>query len=129
MTVRCGKMILVRGFCFWNRMFRKHPKFKHTFHVTFTASWIYFWTLSVENTPQDVVYWIVLSFFFFILLFHVRLMHISSCNCSSLDYRSVGVCAGVCICKKTQFPIIVGSFSAHQWSPDVFTKARAVAAW
>lgn len=27
-----------------------------TFQVTFTVGWVYLWNVSVENTPQDVMY-------------------------------------------------------------------------
>lgn len=31
-----------------------------TFQVTFYSGWVYFWTVSIENTPQDVVDRIIL---------------------------------------------------------------------
>lgn len=93
-------MSLVRGFCFWNRMFRKHPLSLST-HVRSLSLLAGFFLdcISWKYTTRCWVLDRVLSLCH--PLFHVRLMNISSCNCSSLDYHSVGVCAGVCICKKT----------------------------
>lgn len=31
-----------------------------TFQVTFYGGWVYFWTVSIEIAPQDVVYRIIL---------------------------------------------------------------------
>ena len=91
------------------------------FKVTFAVGWVYFWIVSVENTLQDVVYRNFLS--------SVAQCQVKNNEYSLWDYVQVkgpvvqfGDLFAPC------FPTIVCSFSSFQWSPDVFTKARAVAA-